>query len=472
MADILVVDDEKNICELLTSAVEEAGHTARCAQTLKQGQQLTTEHDFAAVLLDVHLPDGNGLENLSAFLHQPSRPEVIIITGYADLQGAEYALTQGAFDYIQKPVTLKEVELTLSRALEYRDARLVREKGPQTKRDEILGNSQPMRKVIQSLSEGALGEHSILITGETGTGKELFARAVHSNSRRWEQSFITVDCAVLTENLVESTLFGHVKGSFTGAVQNNEGLIALADGGTLFLDEIGELPLSVQKRLLRVIEDKSFRPVGSQKTRTSHFRLVAATNKDLDAMVEKGEFRQDLLFRIRSQEIHLPPLRGHREDIPDLVSHYVRRICQRMQVDAKQFHQDFLDYLYQYDWPGNVRELVNTLDQVISRALHEPALHRKHLPVNIRVALLEKNLKQADGDRDLLSQAASPLRFQPLPDWKTFKQFIHQEAEELYFRELHAHFQGDVSALSEWSGLTKSRIYSILSKYNISKCES
>jgi two-component system NtrC family response regulator len=143
-----------------------------------------------------------------------------------------------------------------------------------------------------------------------------------------------------------------------------------------------------------------------------------------------------------------------------------------MQVDAKQFHQDFLDYLYQYDWPGNVRELVNTLDQVISKALHEPALHRKHLPVNIRVALLEKNLKQADGDRELLSQAASPLRFQPLPDWKTFKQFIHQEAEELYFRELHVHFQGDVSALSEWSGLTRSRIYSILSKYNISKCES
>ena len=471
MSDILIVDDEKNICELLANAVQETGHVPHCAHSLVEAQQLLDKHIFSAVLLDVHLPDGNGLESLPNFLHQESRPEVIIITGFADLQGAEFALTQGAFDYVQKPVTMKDVGLTLSRALEYREARLIRVKGPMTRREDIIGNSEPMQKVIQALRDGALGQHAILITGETGTGKELFARAVHSNSSRCQKSFITVDCAVLTENLVESTLFGHVKGSFTGAVNNNEGLIALADEGTLFLDEIGELPLSVQKRLLRVIEDKSFRPVGSQKTRTSHFRLVAATNKDLESMVEKGEFRQDLLFRIRSQEIHLPPLRGHREDIPDLVGHYVSRICQRMQVQVKQFHQDFLDHLCQYDWPGNVRELVNTLDQVISRAMHEPALHRKHLPVSIRVALLEKNLRRHDGGQGLLNQSASPLSFQPLPDWKTFKQFVQKEAEELYFRELHDHFQGDVSALAEWSGLTRSRIYSILGKYNISKSE-
>jgi len=471
MADILVVDDEKKICELLANAVQETGHVARCAQTLQQGLQLTEEHSFAVVLLDVHLPDGSGLKSLSRFVHQRSRPEVIIITGYADLQGAEFALTQGAFDYIQKPVTMKEVGLTLSRALEYREARLIRNRGPKTRRDEIIGNSEPMQKVIKSLSEGALGQHSILITGETGTGKELFARAVHSNSSRCDKSFITVDCAVLTENLAESTLFGHVKGAFTGAVNTNEGLIALADQGTLFLDEIGELPLSVQKRLLRVIEDKSFRPVGAQKPRTSHFRLVAATNKDLDSMVESGDFRQDLLYRIRSQEIHLPPLRDHKEDIPEMVSHYVGRICERMQVQAKRFHQDFLDHLCQYDWPGNVRELVNTLDQVISRAMNEPALHRKHIPVNIRVALLKNDLKQTDGGKSLLNQSASPLCFHPLPDWKTFKQLIHNEAQELYFRELHEHFQGDVGAVSECSGLTRSRIYSILGKYGISRLE-
>jgi two-component system NtrC family response regulator len=309
----------------------------------------------------------------------------------------------------------------------------------------------------------------VLITGETGTGKELFARALHENSARADRNFVVVDCAALTESLVESTLFGHVKGSFTGAISNHEGLIAAAHGGTLFLDEVGELSLDTQKKFLRVMEEKRFRPVGAKKEIESDFRLVAATNRDLEAMVQRNEFRNDLLYRIRSQEIHLPPLRERVEDVPEMVYYYINRICERMDLDIKKFHPEFLEILTDYHWPGNVRELVNTLEQALSGAVDESYLHQRHLPLHMRISYLRNSLDISSNSEPVLSDSASPLSSDPVPDWKSYREYINQQAEDRYFRDLYLHTGGKVKEMAELSGLTESRIYGILKKHNISK---
>ena len=303
MAEILIVDDDEGMRSILSSLVEKLGHNPSCASSLKKGIQAASSRAFDVVFLDVNMPDGNGLSVLTEFKTAPSGPEIIIITGYGNPDGAEMAILSGAWDYIEKGAGLKEMRLPLVRALEYRAEKKKRKSPMFLNREGIIGNSAKLQEALDLLAQSAGGDAGVFLTGETGTGKELFARAIHRNSMRRNNNLVVVDCAALPENLVESMLFGHEKGAFTGADKAEEGLIKQADGGTLFLDEVGELPLKIQKSFLRVLQEHCFRPLGARKEIQSNFRVVSATHQDPDRMVSEGRFREDLLFRLRALAI-------------------------------------------------------------------------------------------------------------------------------------------------------------------------
>ena len=463
MANILIIDDEPSICLLLSETVSQEGWSSVSAHTLAEAQKAIIDNNIDIVLLDIHLPDGSGLEAIPSFINTPGNPEVIIITGYGHADAAGLALEHGAWDYVEKPINIKKIILSIRRALQFRQAKLVGKKSRILKRNGIVGNSQAINDCLGQMAEAADGDHSVLLSGETGTGKELFARAIHLNSQRADHNFMVVDCTALSETLIESSLFGHVKGAFTDAGRDRDGLIKLAHRGTLFLDEIGELPLEIQKKFLRVLEDKKFRPVGSTTELKSDFRLISATNRNLEEMVEKGTFRSDLLYRIKSQKLILPPLRERKEDIPELVNHYQARICRRMAIPPKTIHPEFIQCLYDYEWPGNVRELVNILDQVICSARSTPALFHKNLPVEIRSAVIRKQTRPVIEPEEEMVIYNNP----EMTSWQEFRKVALDAAEAKYFEKLLAVTGGDIRQMVKTADMSKSRIYGLINKHNL-----
>ena len=308
------------------------GALSVCAATLKEGLEKVKSGAVDVVFLDVRMPDGNGLEVLPEIQASSGEPEVIISTGYGDADGAELAIKSGAWDYIEKSSSAKAIHLSLTRALQYRKEKktaIVANAVRVLRRVNIIGDSPQIHACLDMVAQAAVSDINVLITGETGTGKELFAQAIHNNSARAKSSFVVVDCAALPDTLVESLLFGHVKGSFTGADKDREGLIRKADGGTLFLDEVGELPLVLQKAFLRVLQEHRFRPVGSKSEVKSDFRLVAATNRRLETMATEGTFRKDLLYRISVFALDLPPLQERLSDMKRLARFQTNRLCER-----------------------------------------------------------------------------------------------------------------------------------------------
>lgn len=465
MSKILIVDDDPNVSAMLTRIVRKAGHQAHCAYLLKEAITMASSSDFDVILLDVNLPDGSGLSALSKFAETRSRPEVIIITGKGDANGAELAIRSGAWDYIEKPASIESMRLPLMRALQYREEREARSDSSSVmslKRTGIIGNSARLQSCFDQLARVAHTDASVLISGETGTGKELFAQAVHQNSLRKDRSFIVLDCSALPETLVESLLFGHVKGAFTSADKHQDGLVKAADGGTLFLDEVGELPLSTQKAFLRVIQEQRFRPVGGRLEITSDFRLVTATNRNLDQMVQERRFRKDLLFRLRSFTIELPPLRERSGDIKDLTMHHLAKVCERLKLGVKGVSPEFLEAMNCYSWPGNVRELLHAVERAAAAALYEPTLHVKHLPDEIRIALLKESLTENPRTKKSESQ---PPKWTEMPlDFRLYR----ENTDRQYFLNLMAYTQGSIAKACAISGLSRSRLYDLLKRHNIS----
>jgi len=458
MGKILIIDDDKGTCESLTALFERRKHEILSAFSLKEGLAAVMSEAFDVVLLDVILPDGNGLEALPDIRASRSQPEVIIITGFGAADGAELAIKSGAWDYIEKGTSIGNMMLSLDRCFQYRQEKAAR-KGPVVlKRDEIVGNSQRIMACLNMVAQAAGSDTNVLVTGETGTGKELFARAIHNNSTRADRPFVVVDCAALPGNLVEAVLFGHEKGAFTDAVKSREGLIKEADGGTLLLDEVGELPLAIQKTFLRVLQERSFRPVGSKREVESDFRLVSATNRDLDEITEKGDFRKDLLFRLRSLMIEVPPLREHPEDIKDLAIHYVRKFCERYGMEIKGFSPDFFDALVSYTWPGNTRELINSLDSAVTMAGEDPTLFSKYLAIPIRVW----SARAAVGDHS--EEKGKPGFSGDLPSFKELRESLEKE----YLQKLIRTVGNDVKKACLISGLSRSGLYKILKKHHLS----
>jgi len=467
MADILIIDDERAYCELLTSIIQTEGHKPVCRFTLLEGIEEAFSHSFDLVLLDVMLPDGNGLDAIRKIKEAPSSPEVIILTGSGNPDGAESAISWGAWDYIEKPASAKEILLPVIRALEFSEEKRSKLRSIVLDRSEIIGESPTIRTCIDSLAQASRSDVNVLITGETGTGKELFAKALHMNSARREMPFVVVDCAALPETIVESLLFGHEKGAFTGAYKSHGGLIKQADGGTLFLDEVGELPMSLQKAFLRVLQEHRFRPVGSKKEQTSDFRLIAATNRDLQAMVAAGTFRNDLLFRIRSFTIQLPALRERRQDIRQLALHYMAKVCGKARIGIKGLSPDFFDALESYDWPGNIRELFSALNSALISAYDDPLLYSFHLPREIRakaarLSIAEKAPPRVEKQGSVLDRIPGSG---PLPGYNRFRKTLVEEGEKHYFKEVISRAGGDVSEACRMSGLSRSRLYYFLQKY-------
>jgi two-component system, NtrC family, response regulator len=479
MANILIIDDDRMIRNALVIQLTQLKHTVMVAETLADGLAMLPLAPFDIVFLDVHLPDGNGLEAMPAMRQAASRPEVIIITGEGSAQGAELAIRTGAWDYIQKPLSTQEIELQLTRALDYRSSKMDDPKPAlmTLKRPKIIGSSPELNSRLDLVAQCARSGANALITGETGTGKELFARLIHDNGFSPGSSFVVVDCAALPEQLVESVLFGNVKGAFTGADGPRDGLVKEADGGTLFLDEIGELPLSIQKKFLRVLQERCFKPVGGTREVKSDFRLISATNRNLEEMVAGGRFRKDLLFRLKTVYIELPPLRLCKQDIRALVLHYIDHLCRHYSLENKGFVPEFMETLVTYDWPGNVRELINTLEKAILTGREAPTLFPQHLPRDVRLSYIQSALDQkrmesphgstgppsTKGENPTITVSLTD----PLPPLKQLRDQVTEQVEGIYMQHLMSLARNDLDLVGRLSGLSKPRIYALLKKYNI-----
>jgi two-component system, NtrC family, response regulator len=468
MAYVLIIDDDEIFSEMLSDIVVRSGHSASRARNIKEGLAMALSEPFDVVFLDIHLPDGNGLDILQTIRDGVSSPEIIIITGYGDSNGAELAIKNGAWDYIEKPSSLKEMTLALVRAIQYREEKALKKPPVALKQEGIIGNSLQIKACLNLVAQAAHSDASVLITGETGTGKELFAWAIHDNSRRSKKSFVVVDCASLPQTLVESILFGHEKGAFTGAEKARDGLVKQAHGGTLFLDEIGELPPSLQKSFLRVLQEHRFRPLGADKEIESDFRLICATNKNLNKMVDEGQFREDLLFRVRTLNIDLPLLRARPEDIRELLVHYMAKLCERYGIGIKGFAPEFLDALMAYEWPGNVRELIGTLEKAISEAFQEPTLYPKHLPTDIRVKLKRTELAKEGSPPDAVNQQTPPPP-RILSTMKDHREEAILKAEKQYLENLLKITDGNIKEACRISDLSRPRLYALLKKFDMTK---
>lgn len=473
MGKALIISSDSDLVESVNALLKPIGHHLIKAADLQKGWSTAAKERIDAVLLNTRLPDGDGLALLPRLKQLPQAPEVIVVTRKGDPQSAEFALRNGAWEYLVVNADPAPVAASLDQALQYRDEQSAAVPAVAIKRERIIGNSPKMKACLALLGQAAGSDAAVLIIGETGTGKELFARAIHSNSPRFrslgpgnprpmgnpraEKNFVVVDCTALPETLVESVLFGHVRGAFTGAERDQEGLIAQADGGTLFLDEVGEMPLTIQKAFLRVLQERQFRPVGGKSERSSNFRLIAATNRNLDEMVDQGIFRKDLLFRLRALNIELPPLRERREDIRDLIRHHTARLCETYGLKPKGFSDELLDAMTLYAWPGNVREMINTLDGMLAVAGSDPVLYPKHLPLQLRVQVVRSQLDEEDGAQ---SEEKVTVIVGRLPSYKAFR----EETEGRYLRDLMKLAEGSIPKACKISGISRSRLYELLSK--------
>jgi two-component system, NtrC family, response regulator len=468
MARILIIDDEETMCSAMSLIGRRSGHETSCVKTLAEGFRKASEEDFDVIFLDVRMPDGNGLDVLPRLAQTPSKPEIIIMTGFGDPRGAELAINSGAWDYIEKGCSTKDITLSLVRALEYRKQKMSLGRQPAVvalKRESIIGNSPKLNACLDAVARAAGSDTSVLILGETGSGKELFARAVHQNSKRADKPFVVADCASLPETLVESLLFGHEKGAFTGAERTRDGLFTEANGGTIFLDEVGELPLSIQKSFLRVLQERRYRPVGSNRELESDFRLVAATNRSLDQMVQEGTFRSDLLFRLSSFVIELPPLRERKEDIKELARYYMDRFCDRYGLSPKGSCPEFMETLMSYTWPGNVREFINTMERTVIAAREEPVLFAQHLPTPIRVQVAQMGVRSQPAPEPE-SPAGSLIE---LPKLNEFRESVYTRAERQYLLDLMSMADNDIATACRLSGLSQSRLYALLKTHDVSR---
>jgi DNA-binding NtrC family response regulator len=420
-ARILVVDDEEIVIRSCLRILDGDDYRVEAVQDGREALRKIEEDPYDVVILDIMMPNIGGLEVLRLIKEGHPDVDVIMITGLSQIDTAVEAMKLGAFDYISKPFEPDEIKLVVQRALERRhllheNMILKTEVSSKYRFENIIGSSPQMQAVYRLIAQCAPTNSTVLLTGESGTGKEVIARAIHYNSLRKDKPFVPVDCNSLSENLLESELLGHVKGAFTGAISAKKGMFEIADSGSLFLDEIGNFAMSIQAKLLRVLQEREFRAVGDTRTQTANFRLITATNKDLKAMVAAGTFRDDLYYRINIFPIHVPALRERKEDIPALAYHFLKVFSGELGKKITDISEGAMSALVNYGWPGNVRELENVLqraailtsDNVIRQAhlvnIIDPALTQASLSVprtgdelkRIKKAMREKSVEEIE----------------------------------------------------------------------------
>ncbi len=467
MANVLIIDDDETFSYVLKRACTRHHYDVTRVSSLSGAMQAVRGKVFDVAFLDISLPDGNGLSLLPALLEGRDHPEVIVVTGYDSTDWVEKALKAGAWDFIQKSDELGTILEALEQALLYHRnhsaAPLPAGRTKTLRRENIIGSSQAMERCIDMLADCADSGVSVLLSGETGTGKEVFARALHENSARCNGPFVVVDCAALPEDIAESILFGHMRGAFTGAVTRETGLVADADGGTLFLDEIGELPLSLQKVFLRVLQERRVRPLGSRKELSCDFRLIAATNRNLEAMVAEGTFRQDLFYRIQSVHIVLPPLRERAEDVLLLAEHFRDLFSRRYALPAKNFAAGTVSALKSYDWPGNVREMSAVMERAVLSSGREETIFPQHLSTGIRIHAASARMRNAVSMEKREEERAELLSY------AEFRENVWRREECRYLAGVLEHTGGNIAEACAVTGLSRSRLYALLKEHGLTR---
>ncbi len=447
---VLVVDDDRALLEALVKALESMGYEALGESEPARGLAIIDSLEPEAAIFDLRMPGMDGVELLRRALQvQPDLP-VLLLSAHGTIETAVQAVREGAYDFLEKPFDLVKVDLTLQKALDHRGQRrryrlLAETTGRKGEFEGIVGKSVAIRKVAESVAAVADTDSTVLVTGETGTGKELAARAVHSSGERKEKPFVTVDCASIPDSLLESELFGHAKGAFTGAHRERAGYFEAASDGTVFLDEIGEMPLVLQKKLLRILQEKTFSRVGESRHRTTEARIVAATNRNLEAEVKNGVFREDLYYRLKVIEIQIPPLRERSEDVPLLVRHYLGRLNRKLNRNVQGVTPEAMAVFQHYPWPGNIRELVHLLEQVMTFQNPE-ALDLPHLPPHFRT-VSEPTL--------------------PAGSYADLKEEVLEEAGLEYFQKLMRHYHGNITRVAEHAGLNRRHLHRLLQKLGL-----
>ncbi len=386
---IIIIDDEETICSGCKLVLSDLGYTVDTFIRGKQGLDAIRRESYDLVLLDLKLPDMDGMEGLKEVRRDKPEMNVIIMTGYASVQNAVDAMKIGAFDYLSKPFSDDELILAVKKAIQ--NKRLTEENLALRKQlfekfnfSNIVGENPALTRIFHKIRKAAPTETTILLEGESGTGKELFANAIHAHSNRATRQFVVVDCSTFSSSLLESELFGHVKGAFTGALKDKPGVFEIANGGTLFLDEISNLNLEVQGKLLRTMETRQYKPVGGDHIKTSDMRIVAATNQNLKTMVENGQFREDLFYRLYVFPVYIPPLRERKDDIPKLAYHFLRIFSKEMGRRVQGFSNDALEAMIHYGWPGNVRQLKNVIERLIIMC-DDDIFYYRHLASNLQM---------------------------------------------------------------------------------------
>jgi len=448
-ARVLVVDDEEGVRSSLAGILQDEGYQVDAVESGEKCLEMITRNDYKAVFLDVWLPGRDGLEILTELTGKAAAPAVVMISGHGTIETAVKAAKMGAYDFIEKPLSLEKVTLTLRNAL---NQRRLEEKNRILKEalgggEKLVGESPAIRRLREEIARAAPTNGRVLILGENGTGKELVARLIHSLSLRKEEPFIEVNCAAIPEDLIESELFGHVRGAFTGAVETKRGKFELADGGTLLLDEIGDMSLKTQSKVLRVLQEQTCEPVGGSVGRQVDVRVLAATNKDLTQEIAHGQFREDLYFRLNVIPLKVPPLRERREDVSPLARHFLGRFAGEYGL-RREIAPEAMEALVRYDWPGNVRELRNTLERMVIMTAEE-VIRVRDLPAAVR-----SGKEGAESPWEALDGFGSLKKAREAFE----KRFIARRLEEA---------GGNVVRAAELLGLERSHLYRKLKAYGI-----
>jgi len=456
-ARILLVDDEEVVVRSLTRVLAGEDYRVDAARDGAEALRRIGEESYDLVILDIMMPGIDGIEVLHRTKESHPDLDVIMLTGLSQIESAVRAMKLGALDYLSKPFDPDELKLTVARALERRrllqeNASLKNAVSAKYRFENIVGSSPQMQAVFRQIAQCAPTNSTVLITGESGTGKELVARAIHYNSLRAAHPFIAVDCNTLSEPLLESELFGHVKGAFTGAVTSRKGMFEAAERGTVFLDEIGNFPIGVQAKLLRVIQEREFRAVGDTRTHAANFRLVTATNKELKHMVAEGTFREDLFYRINVFPIRIPPLRERRDDIPALAFHFLRQFGEELGRKSGEFSEDAMSVLIGHDWPGNVRELENTIQRAAILAGDKP-IRRAHLVNVADTAPLDAQVPKTGQELKRVKKVA--------------REKSVEEIEKNFVVETLKRNGWNVTRSAEQTGMQRANFHALMKKYNI-----
>lgn len=447
MHRILIVDDEPEIRKSLRGVLEDEGYKISVAASGEACLEEIRKHPFDLVLLDIWLPGADGLETLEEIKKGEAAPEVIMISGHATIESAVRATKLGAFDFIEKPLSLDKTLILVKNAIEAHRLRIENKelKTQVQSKSEIVGQSIPMKALRQQIGLMAPTTGRVLIYGESGTGKELVAKAIHAGSPRHENLFVEVNCAAIPEDLIESELFGHRKGSFPGATNDKDGKFQKSDGGTLFLDEVGDMSLKTQSKVLRTLDEQRFTPVGGEEPISVDVRVIAATNKDLEDEIGKGNFREDLFYRLNVIPFFVPPLRERKEDIPVLTRHFLKEISATYSRRIKEITDDAIETLMRYSWPGNVRELRNVIERVVIMNPTVNKFDRKHLPP----------LVYRDGSR------------KSAPEFSTLHQARAAYERDYILKKMDEN-HGNISRTAEVLGLERSHLYRKMKTLGIS----